>query len=140
MSQPSATLGLPGGGAVGLGIKGVPRPDVWFYTGESRSGRSRSANLLEHLYFAHIACLYCCYSTMLTVSFALFSVLLLVPSTAAVCQLCFGEAASLGCNGAVDTCPWGAAMALYQKRPAAQTALTPNNLPRQLHAIVLAKP
>ena len=44
---------------------------------------------------------------MLTVSFALFSVLLLVPSTAAVCQLCFGEAASLGCKGAVDSCPWG---------------------------------
>ena len=72
-----------------------------------RRGRSRSANLLEHLYFAHIACLYCCYSTMLTVSFALFSVLLLVPSTAAVCQLCFGEATSLGCKGAVDSCPWG---------------------------------
>ena len=44
---------------------------------------------------------------MLTVSFALFSVLLLVPSTAAVCQLCFGEATSLGCKGAVDSCPWG---------------------------------
>ena len=42
-AQPYATLGLPGGGAVGLGIKGVPRPDVWFHTGESRSGRSRSA-------------------------------------------------------------------------------------------------
>ena len=42
-------------------------------------------------------------------SLSLFSACfcLFVPSTAAVCQLCFGEAASLGCKGAVDSCPWG---------------------------------
>ena len=41
---------------------------------------------------------------MLSFTFILFSVLLLVPSVLATCQHCFGEA--VGCRPGENTCPW----------------------------------
>ena len=70
--------------------------------------RSRSEKLREPLFLAHFCVsvsVVCCYCTMLSITFVLFSVLLLVPSAVAVCQHCFGEAASLGCKDD-GNCPW----------------------------------
>ena len=36
----------------------------------------------------------------------LFCVLLLVPTAFSVCQVCFGEATSIGCKGDATNCPW----------------------------------
>ena len=36
----------------------------------------------------------------------LFCVLLLIPPAMGVCQVCFGEAACVGCTGDMTTCPW----------------------------------
>merc|ERR1712185_215410 len=36
----------------------------------------------------------------------MFFCVLLLPSTFAVCQYCFGEAGSFGCTGSANTCPW----------------------------------
>ena len=91
VSCSAVPCGSAGGRSSGAGRGGAPL---------RRSSTKRSFER-----FVICICLYsrCCYCTMLTF---LFCVLLLIPPAMSVCQVCFGEAASVGCTGDMSTCPW----------------------------------
>ena len=95
MSRPAEPCGSPGeeplvcGDRGGRGCPGPPKLS--------------EENLRKRSCLFVFCILGVCYCTMLTF---FFCVLLLIPPAIGVCQVCFGEAACVGCTGDMASCPW----------------------------------